>query len=101
MDLATATFYRYVELKAGEQGYQVGKKNKGTVTQTLSDWAADDRWCSGRTSKVTAMQIGAGDKAGIAADATVYLDYLDFGLAMGSVGADKPDKPKPGDVFQF
>ena len=99
VDLATATFYRYVELKAGEQGYQVGKKNKGTVTQTLSDWAADDRWCSGRTSKVTAMQIGAGDKVGIGADAKVYLDYLDFGEAMGRVG--NADKPKPGDVFNF
>jgi hypothetical protein len=90
VDLETATFYR--SIKNADGIYE-------PRTQTLAEWANDDDWCSGRTSKVTAMQIGAGDKEGIGADAQVYLDYLDFGAAMGRAG--NADKPKPGDVFNF
>ena len=90
VDLETATFYR--SIKNADGIYE-------PRTQTLPEWANDDDWCSGRTSKVTAMQIGAGDKEGIGADAQVYLDYLDFGAAMGRAG--NADKPKPGDVFNF
>ena len=98
VDLATATFYGYVELKPGEEefGYREGEKKKGTVTQTLDGWAADSRWCSG-IFRVTAMQIGVGDTKGIGADAQVYLDYLDFGGAVGLVG----NSVQPGEVYNF
>lgn len=71
VDLSTATFYRSV--KNAEGIYE-------PKTQTLAEWATDPEWCSS-FFWVTQMQIGVGDNEGIAGDAQVYLDYLDFGDA--------------------
>ena len=87
VDLATATFYR--SIKNADGIYE-------PRTQTLAEWAGDKDWCSG-IFKVTAMQIGAGDKEGIGADAQVYLDYLDFGGAVVLVG----NSVQPGEVYNF
>lgn len=84
VDLSTATFYRSIQNADGYRSIENADGIDEPKTQTLAEWENDPDWCSS-FFWVTHMQIGVGDDQGIAGDAQVYLDYLDFGNATDDV----------------